>query len=64
MELSSGMQNHGLGTVTTFEQIVLPKTPLPHNLFGGLSQSAKIFGIFNKKPHLVSVVHERQKLVL
>ena len=48
------MQNHGLETVTNFEQILL----------GGLSQLANIFGIFDKKPHLVSVVREKHKLVL
>ena len=47
------MQNYGLGK---FEQIVLPKMPKkPYNLYARSAQLVKIFGIFKKKSHWVSM---------
>ena len=55
------MQNHGLGIHrdkiwADNNNLKYPK--IPHNLFGWSAQSAKIFGILEKKTaHWVSLVH-------
>ena len=44
------------------ESIKKPK--IPHNLFGQSARLAKVFGIFKKKFHLVSVVRVQDEITI